>query len=206
MWRWLWGLFLSRFAGQATGIDVSNETINLAAKKYTKNNLGYLCVDPNEWGLPKSAFDFVTCFEVFEHINQPELLLEKIHYCLKPGGKLIISTPNKNVFGENIKVSFHVKEYTMEEFTAILQNIFDICEIKGQYHLKKIGRKWNYFISDLAMRFPVLLKIVSYYLSKKPRKYLNPEYFDHLDTSDNIFSKHASENADYFVVVCSKGT
>lgn len=42
----------------------------------------------------EQAFDLVTLFEVIEHIFDVDALLAMIHQVLKPGGLLIISTPN----------------------------------------------------------------------------------------------------------------
>lgn len=39
-------------------------------------------------------FDAITCFEVFEHIEAPVPALETLRDRLRPGGRLIFSTPN----------------------------------------------------------------------------------------------------------------
>jgi SAM-dependent methyltransferase len=39
-------------------------------------------------------FDAITCFEVFEHIHDPVTALRALRDHLRPGGKLIFSTPN----------------------------------------------------------------------------------------------------------------
>jgi 2-polyprenyl-3-methyl-5-hydroxy-6-metoxy-1,4-benzoquinol methylase len=48
-----------------------------------------------EDGIPfDGAFDLVTCVEVLEHLEHPENALEVIAGRLKPGGRLIATTPN----------------------------------------------------------------------------------------------------------------
>ncbi len=42
----------------------------------------------------RAQYDLVTMFEVIEHIFDVDALLHTIHSVLKPGGRLIISTPN----------------------------------------------------------------------------------------------------------------
>jgi len=42
--------------------------------------------------IPK--FDVITLFEVIEHLDAPKELLEKVRTILKPGGYLVMSTPN----------------------------------------------------------------------------------------------------------------
>lgn len=41
-----------------------------------------------------SAFDIVVCFEVIEHIIDDRKLMRDIYGCLKPGGRLHLTTPN----------------------------------------------------------------------------------------------------------------
>jgi SAM-dependent methyltransferase len=40
--------------------------------------------------------DFAVCFSVIEHVEDPLGLLRQIHALLAPGGKALISTPNRN--------------------------------------------------------------------------------------------------------------
>jgi len=42
-----------------------------------------------------NIFDLVTCSEVLEHIAEPKKALKEMYRVLKPGGRLLISTPNR---------------------------------------------------------------------------------------------------------------
>ena len=148
-------------------------------------------------------FDVITCFEVFEHIEETDLLLQQINNSLKEGGKCIISTPNIDVYGENFKIPFHVKEYTLAEFESCLRTHLRIEQVHGQFHKNRWLKKWNFFLSRQAMQHPFLLKLANWSISRKSKKYLEPGYFDSLDLSDNYFSTENARDADYFVVICS---
>lgn len=53
-------------------------------------------VDLNKEGLPydESTFDLITCSEVIEHLENYRSLVREIHRVLKPGGIVILTTPN----------------------------------------------------------------------------------------------------------------
>jgi SAM-dependent methyltransferase len=67
-----------------------------------KSNLNHLDPWPN---LPDSSFDAVLFGEVFEHLlNQPLGLLREIHRVLRPGGTLLLTTPNPSTLGNAVRV------------------------------------------------------------------------------------------------------
>jgi len=82
--------------------------------------------------LPDSMFDCAVFSEVIEHLNPYYLgtTFSEIHRILKPGGILILTTPNiarmsnrlKLIFGKNPIPPYHVKEYTMDEVSSFLIN------------------------------------------------------------------------------------
>ena len=196
--------YLSEYVRRAVGLDISVEAISLALKKYKRSNIYFYVTEPEVWPFSEEEFDIATCFEVFEHITTPEDMLKQIRKSLKKGGLLIISTPNKEVFGDNLKIPFHVKEYSLQEFLAILGGCFSIKEVLGQRHRKLLIKRWNFWISGQAMRFPFLLRLLNWYISKKPKKYLEAGYLEKLISKDNYFSKDEPETADYFIVICQK--
>jgi SAM-dependent methyltransferase len=54
-----------------------------------------LRVDANDpLPFPSETFDVVWCTEVIEHIGKPAFTLGEINRILKPGGELLLSTPN----------------------------------------------------------------------------------------------------------------
>lgn len=44
------------------------------------------------------AFDLIVATELIEHVPAPPALLAKAHGLLKPGGRLIVTTPNKDLY------------------------------------------------------------------------------------------------------------
>jgi SAM-dependent methyltransferase len=52
---------------------------------------------------PEASFDYVTCVEGLEHIENPHQAFREFHRILRPGGHLIVSTPNILNIEERIK-------------------------------------------------------------------------------------------------------
>ncbi len=86
--------------------------------------------------LEDNSFDYVICFQVIEHIKKDAEVIKEIYRVLKPGGTLIMSTPN-------IKMSltrnpWHVREYTVQEFNDLLHSCFSNVEQLGVFGNDKI--------------------------------------------------------------------
>ena len=64
----------------------------------TANNLMPECVIESTWEAFEPAtrerFDVVTCTDVIEHVRDPEAALGKLLACLRPGGCLLLTTPD----------------------------------------------------------------------------------------------------------------
>ncbi|USN48423.1 MAG: methyltransferase domain-containing protein [Pseudobdellovibrionaceae bacterium] len=80
----------------------------------------------NETGLPSEAFDVVVALEVIEHLENPRLVARQWFEMLRPGGHLIMSTPNNEslrsllaLFLRGHFVSFSDRDYPAH-ITALL--------------------------------------------------------------------------------------
>jgi ubiquinone/menaquinone biosynthesis C-methylase UbiE len=117
---------LSKNAREVTGIDLDSKTINHASKKYSKNNLKFIQGKVEDIPAADSSFDVVISFETLEHTNEHEKIFQEIKRILKPGGLLIISTPEKKYYTD-VPASqnpFHVKEIYEHEFIDLVKDHF----------------------------------------------------------------------------------
>lgn len=75
------------------------------------------------------SFDCVISFQVIEHIRRDRDFVREVARVLKPGGCLIISTPNRPM--SLTRNPWHVREYNGEEFSALLGEAFATVEAYG---------------------------------------------------------------------------
>jgi len=79
---------------QITNIDFNPDYANSACNQQAR--VTYICGDATELPFEDGSFDAVTMFDLLEHIpNHQQAVAEAIRV-LKPGGYLLISTPNEN--------------------------------------------------------------------------------------------------------------
>lgn len=88
------------------GHDVVGVELNRAmAAQVRKRGIEVLEHDLEEpLPLPACSFDLVHACEIIEHLFDTEAFLQHIHTVLKPGGVLVLSTPNLNSLGNRLRV------------------------------------------------------------------------------------------------------
>jgi SAM-dependent methyltransferase len=90
---------------------------------------------------PDRSFDTVVSFQVIEHVRRDRELVAEIYRVLRPGGQLIVSTPN-------IKMSltrnpWHVREYTVEGFAQLLESKFSSVDKLGVFGRGKVMKYYG---------------------------------------------------------------
>lgn len=117
---------LASAAKSAVGVDINEDAIAHASKKYVKPNLRYIAGSADRIPLPDHSVDRVVSFETLEHHDRHEEMFSEIKRVLRPGGLLMISTPDKLNYTDTPKQinEFHVKELYLDEFRALAQKHF----------------------------------------------------------------------------------
>ncbi len=128
------------------GCDPSEEGIRIAAQTLPHISFRVLSVYDDPAALGESDFDVVVSTEVIEHLLYPRRLPEFAIRVLRPGGRLIISTPYHGYL-KNLLLSLtdkwdfhhapfwdggHVKFWSRRTLTAILEEAgFRVIEFHG---------------------------------------------------------------------------
>jgi len=161
---------LAPVASDYTAIDKFNTTIDEELKKQHNITFQQMNVPPFT-GIASDTFDYIVCFQVIEHIQTDKIFVQELYRVLKPGGTLILTTPNiKQSLTRN---PWHIREYTIEQLNALFLTMFRQVEVKGvfgnekvmQYHEKNrasVKAITRFDILNLQYRLPRQLLQIPY--------------------------------------------
>ncbi len=92
---------LAKLGAKVTGIDFVEKNINAAKfhSKYKDLKIKYLCYDIEKNNV-EGKYDLIIMFEILEHLDNWKNLLETTKDNLNKGGKIIISTINRNIISK----------------------------------------------------------------------------------------------------------
>jgi 2-polyprenyl-6-hydroxyphenyl methylase/3-demethylubiquinone-9 3-methyltransferase len=89
---------LCKNGANVTGIDSSKKSISIAAQHAKEKNLTIEYKNESIFDLEETkCFDYVICFEMIEHINNPDMLINKINKITKNQYMIFLSTINRNL-------------------------------------------------------------------------------------------------------------
>lgn len=179
-----------------TGLDISLEFLKEARHNYHSVSL----VQATGERLPfrSRSFDSIIAFEVIEHLQDDIAFLHELKRLIRPGGLIAISTPNRAVASGGNKHPlnpFHVREYTIEEFTTLLQQSFSDIIIMGQNETRNIGSSRNRLIDNIPVQW-------KYSLPSHVQGIISSLVRPPLQISDCQFSKDDLHRAHTFLAIC----
>jgi len=191
----------------------------LAVDKFDTDISGHANVEfrkqllPSLAGIADNTFDFAVTFQVIEHIQDDKTFIAEIHRVLKPGGMLLLTTPNRPM--SLTRNPWHIREYSASELASIVGKSFGMVEVKGvygspvvmEYHERNkasVQRITRFDILKLQYRLPRQLLQIPYDIMNRlnRRKLLegNTEIVNKVALSD-FFLKDTTENCfDLFVI------
>ena len=143
-------------AKEVVGGDIDDEVIRAAKDRYKNSNLNFEKVNAEELFFNDEYFDVVVSFETIEHIKDYKKYLSEIKRVLRPGGLLIISTPNRKITHRlGINNPYHIKEFILNELREELEGYFTEIELYGQRAMVDMNGRVRY----IKIFYNVLLKI-----------------------------------------------
>lgn len=125
---------LAKRAAEVIGVDISEQTIARAAAKYQAPNISFMQGSADAIPLADHSVDLAVSFETIEHHDRHEEMMLALKRVLKPGGLLIISSPDKRNYSDvrNYRNPFHVKELYQDEFRQLMERHFNHAALLRQ--------------------------------------------------------------------------
>jgi 2-polyprenyl-3-methyl-5-hydroxy-6-metoxy-1,4-benzoquinol methylase len=94
---------ISPRAESVLAIDMRPETIAIARQFFAAPNIEYRACNFSDLDAGELPFDCVVFLETIEHVEDPVAMLIRIRRFLRPGGRLVLSTPNAVSYHEVLR-------------------------------------------------------------------------------------------------------
>jgi len=143
------GLFLNQardLGWQIEGVELSKNAINVAKLEF---NIDTIQQGKIEQVLPQleNNYPAITMFDVIEHLEKPEIVIQNIYEKLSPQGLLFISTPNVNSIMTRLGYTVlpsHLHYFSRQSLTDILA--------KHNFKIVYNGYQTRYFTPGYILR------------------------------------------------------
>jgi SAM-dependent methyltransferase len=135
------GFFLK--AAEHDGWDVCGIELSEAGCAFAVERLGLRVrrEQAEQLSFEPESFDIVAMFDVIEHVLDPRAILAAVHRVLRPGGLVLISTPNLNAFSRTaLGVSWAVlspREHLYYFTEATLEQLLERCGFDRVEHTRR---------------------------------------------------------------------
>lgn len=126
---------LADSGADVTGLDLSEAAIGHALQRYGgQSRLTFATGDCTALPFDADRFDVVVSFETLEHLAEQARVLAEFRRVLRPGGFLLISSPDKAEYSDarGFNNQFHVRELYRDELETLLREHFPAVRLLGQ--------------------------------------------------------------------------
>ena len=125
---------LAGVAALVTGVDMASDAVAHARRRYQRSHLQFAVGNCVAIPLLDRSVDVVVSFETIEHHDQHSAMLREMKRVLRPGGTLVISSPEKHEYSDapDYHNPFHVRELYRHEFEDLLGAHFRHVSLGGQ--------------------------------------------------------------------------
>ena len=129
-------LLRSSGAVEVVGVDIAADIIAQASKEYGREGLTFIKDDCHTLTQISGNFDVICNFENLEHLERPELFLNRALSLLAEDGVLLVSSPDRSATQPFVNGKpanpFHQNEWYRDDFRSLLKSIFPIVDVKRQ--------------------------------------------------------------------------
>jgi 2-polyprenyl-6-hydroxyphenyl methylase/3-demethylubiquinone-9 3-methyltransferase len=137
---------LYKQGAKVTGIDSSSKSISIAKQHAEQNNYDIKYINKSIFEITDlGIYDFIICFEMIEHINEPNDLIKKIKELSSKKSGLFLSTINRNL--KSFMLAKIMAEYV---FNYVPKGTHQYAKFITPYELTKMLENNNYKLNDIS--------------------------------------------------------
>lgn len=115
-------------ASSVVGLDLGPDIVRYAQARYARPGVEFLCGDVVRFE-PERPFDTIVSFETIEHVPDVGAYLANMARIMAADGEFLVSTPISSLAHDvRPENPFHVQEWGMDAFTALLSDKFRVTE------------------------------------------------------------------------------
>jgi len=196
---------LSERAHSVVAFDYSPAALEYARERHSAPNLTYLLMDCHRLALADTSFDLVVSFEVFEHLEAPLDYLSECRRVLRPGGRLVLSTPNRSSWDIHMRsigteYEYHVNMQDLDGLRTQLASFFPQVLIYSQW---RKGNGLHRALRALDV-WNLRLRLVPARRREKLQQIMGVPGGAAVKSSDWVFTRSQRRQANHFVAICTK--
>lgn len=190
------GLLLAEDGFDVTAIDIKTEFLQYAMKKYERGQFRVIETNIIDFR-DAEGFDCILAGEIIEHCAHPDQLLASIHANLKPGGIVVLTTPNGNEFGSRLPTYSQVTD-----ISALIPKQFHWGDHLFLFTIEELR---SLFVRQ-GFRMLREIKFHSQYISqlKGPRYLLPLRALEWMEKRTRHLKKRGKDSAGHLIVVARK--
>jgi 2-polyprenyl-3-methyl-5-hydroxy-6-metoxy-1,4-benzoquinol methylase len=110
---------------------IAVEPLRTGAESLAKDGFLTYLATLEDLKLPSNSLEAIGMFDVLEHIENPNFVLQEVHRVLKPNGKILITVPAHQFLFSDFDISIgHFKRYSKDSLRKMLiENNFEISRV-----------------------------------------------------------------------------
>ncbi len=124
--------YMAQVANTVTGGDIDEKNVSTAKAHYqSRPQIKIDILDAHQLQFPDKSFDLILIYEALYYLERPQAFLDEVKRVLRQGGKLIISSVNKQWKDFNPS-PFSTRYFSaMELKNLLMENGFSVEMLKG---------------------------------------------------------------------------
>ncbi len=143
-------LALAELGYDVTWNDLRGELVDYVKMKYERGNLNFAPGNVFDLGFA-SLFDVVLITEIIEHVAHPDEFLAKISHLTKPGGYIVMTTPNGGYFLNKLPKFSECADPSQFEDVQFKPNADGHIFLLHQDELEALARQANLRVLDVDL-------------------------------------------------------